>query len=88
MSAPRTWTVTITFREDDDRTRADAILGGADFDLAGWGRARRNPDDPDVPMIGEEVAAARALDDLAHHLLDRAAHAIEQWEGRPVHLTH
>ena len=37
-------------------------------------------------MIGEEVAAARALNDLAHHLLEQAAHTIESWEGRPVHL--
>ncbi|MGD9704264.1 MAG: DUF1876 domain-containing protein [Acidimicrobiia bacterium] len=86
MSAPTVWTVTITFREDDESTRADAVIGGAGFDLEGWGRARRNPVDPDVPMIGEEVAAARALTDLAHHLLDRAAHSIESWEGRPVHL--
>jgi Rv2632c-like len=86
MSAPRVWTVSISFREDDDTTRADAFLEGAGFDLEGWGRARRNPVDPDVPMIGEEVAAARALHDLAQHLLERAAHAIESWEGRPVHL--
>jgi Domain of unknown function (DUF1876) len=86
MAAPKVWTVTISFREDEDSCRADAVLGGAGFDLEGWGRSRRNPVDPDVPMIGEEVAASRALSDLAHHLLDRAAGTIEGWEGRPVHL--
>ena len=86
MSESTSWTVSVTFREDDTTTRADAILEGAGFDLRGWGRARRHPSDPDVPMIGEEVAAARALSDLAHHLLDRAAHTIESWEGRSVHL--
>lgn len=86
MSEPRVWTVSINFHEDEQSTRADATIAGSGFDLSGWGRARRNPDDPDVPMIGEEVAAARALNDLAHHLLDRAAHTIESWEGRPVHL--
>ncbi|MGH9132714.1 MAG: DUF1876 domain-containing protein [Ilumatobacteraceae bacterium] len=86
MSAPIVWTVSISFHEDDDTTRADAVIDGAGFELEGWGRARRNPDDPDVPMIGEEVAAARALTDLAHHLLDRAAHSIESWAGRPVRI--
>ena len=55
---------------EEDRTRADAVLEGAPVDLRGWGRARRNPIDPAVPAVGEEVAAARALSDLAHHLLD------------------
>lgn len=80
------WTVEISFTEDEDRTRADAVLVGAPDDLRGWGRARRNPADPDLPAVGEEVAAARALVDLAHHLLEQASHRIETWEGRPVHL--
>jgi hypothetical protein len=86
MSEPLTWTVTIAFDEDDGTTRADAVLQGGADDLVGWGRARRNPIDPDVPTVGDEVAAARALFDLGHHLLDRAAHRIESWEGHSVHL--
>ena len=82
-----TWTVEITFREDEDKTRADAVLTGRSETLRGWGRARRSPADPDVPAVGEEIAAARALADLAHHLLDQAAHRIESWEGHPIHLT-
>jgi hypothetical protein len=85
MEAPR-WTVEIAFREDEDRTRADATVIGADREVRGWGRARRAPVDPDVPAVGEEIAAARALIDVAHHLLEDAAHQIESWEGRPVHL--
>ena len=84
MSKPEAWTVTITFTEDDDKTCADAALQGAPDALHGWGRSRRNPMDPDRPAIGERVAAARALSDLAHHLLDRAAMEIEDWEGRQV----
>ena len=42
--------------------------------------ARRNPLDPRV-RIGEELAAARALSDLAHKLFDVAANAIERFEG-------
>ena len=87
MKEPQTWSVTITFREHEDATRADACLHVDGMELEGWGRSRRNPIDPDVPMIGEEVAAARALSDLAHHLLERAAHNIETWEPHPAQLT-
>lgn len=85
---PMIWTVEIVFNEDEDKTRADARLTGGPEVLQGWGRARRNPEDPDVPAVGEEVAAARALTDLAHHLLEQAAHRIESWEGHSVHLSH
>ena len=88
MTMPTTWTIEICFTEDEDKTRADAVLAGAPVELHGWGRARRNPIDPDVPTVGEEIAAARALADLSHHLLDEAAHRIESREGQPIHLTH
>ncbi len=89
MTAPITWTITIVFSEEDEaKTRADAVLAGAPEELRGWGRARRNPHDPQLPSVGAEVAAARALSDLSHHLLEQAAHRIETWEGHPVHLAH
>ena len=87
MREPWTWTVEIIFTEDDDKTRADAVMSSSPEDLRGWGRSRRNPLDPDLPAVGEEIAAARALTDLAHHLLEAAAHRIESWEGHPVELT-
>ena len=86
MSENRVWTVEIVFTEDEDRTRADARLIAGPRQFSGWGRARRNPSDPDVPVIGEELAAARALSDLAHRLLDEAAGAIETVERHPVTL--
>lgn len=86
MTAPTIWTVTVTFSDDGDKTRADAVLSRPGGPLEGWGRARRNPVDPDLPVVGEEIATARALSDLAHHLLDEAAHSIERWEGHSVHL--
>ena len=88
MTAPITWTVHLAFSEDEGKTRADAILAGAPVELRGWGRARRNPIDPEIPAVGEEIAAARALADLAHHLLEESAHRIESWEGHTVTLTH
>lgn len=80
----RVWTVEVIFTEDEDRTRADARMHATRRDWHGWGRARRNPLDPDVPAIGEELAAARALADLSHQLVDAAAHGVEAFEGHPV----
>ncbi len=82
----RVWTAEVAFSEDEERTRADARMRAAQRDWHGWGRARRNPTDPDVPLVGEELAAARALVDLAHQLLDAAAQRVEVFERRPVHL--
>jgi hypothetical protein len=87
MSENPTWTVVITFTEDENTTRADATLTAGAVELTGWGRARRNPSDPDVPAIGEELAAARALSELSHHLLHKAADLIEEIEHKPVVLN-
>ena len=86
MQTESMWHVDVAFNEDDDRTRADAILefGGRRFH--GWGQAKRSPGDENVPVIGEELAAARALSELAHQLLQAAAARIEAHEGRPVSL--
>lgn len=86
MSERPIWTVEIVFTEDDGGTRADARLSIGTRALSGWGRSRRNPADPDVPAIGEELAAARAISDLAHQLVHEAADAVEAFEGHPVHL--
>ena len=86
MSEATIWTVSISFSEHADRTRADADLEGAPVPLNGFGTARRNPVDPNLPAVGEEIVTARALADLSHHLLEQAAHEIESWEGHPVQL--
>ncbi|SEE27881.1 protein of unknown function [Jiangella alba] len=74
------WTVELVIEEhqDDRTTHAEARLQAPRRPaLAGVGRARRNPDDPEVPRIGDELAVARALADLAHQLLEVAAGDIE-----------
>ena len=78
------WTVSIAITEEEDRTRADATLELADQRFHGNGRASRAPQDPNVPVIGQDLAAARALADLSHQLLETAAERIEKYEGHPV----
>jgi hypothetical protein len=74
----KTWTVRIDIGEHDGQTRAIARLHtGAGTSLAGTGVARLNPADPDVPEIGDEVAAARALSQLARLLLGVASDDLE-----------
>jgi hypothetical protein len=82
----QTWSISIAFTEDDDSTRADAVLELASERFHAVGRAKRSPDDPNIPVIGEELAAARAVSDLSHQLLQAAADRIERYEGHPVKL--
>jgi Rv2632c-like len=82
----RNWRVNVSVTEDADRTRADAILELAGQKFHGFGQAKRAPGDPTVPVIGEELAAARALSDLSHQLLEAAADRIESFEGHPVNV--
>jgi len=82
----RAWSVEILLDETTDQTEAEAVLVVDGERYAGWGRARRNPTDPAVPRIGEELASARALSDLAHKLLDAAAASIEEFEGHRVEV--
>jgi hypothetical protein len=72
------WSVELSIYEHEGQTRADARLimdGGAH--LLGHGMARRHPRDPNVTGIGERIAVARALSDLAHLLLGSAAAELE-----------
>jgi hypothetical protein len=45
------------------------------------------PDDWEIAQIGEEIAAARALSDLAHQLLNDAAGHIETITHQRAHLS-
>lgn len=70
----KSWSVQIDLGEHDGMTRAVARLHTGDrTSLTGTGTARLNPADPNVPEIGDELAAARALSELAHALLEAAA---------------
>jgi hypothetical protein len=77
-STTATWHIEMRFSEDLDNTMAVAALRGPrGQELRGHGQARRNPADRPAPVIGEEVAGARALSHLAHELLEYAAAEIE-----------
>ena len=80
------WHINVSFTGDADRTRADAILELADHKFHGFGQAKRAPGDPSVPVIGEELAAARALSHLAHQLLEAAVDRVESFEGDRVNV--
>ncbi len=82
-SESRIWTIEVELEETSDTTEAKAVLVIDGHKLGGWGRARRNPVDPELPRVGEELATARALSDLAHQLVDRAADLIQLAEGPP-----
>jgi hypothetical protein len=86
----REWNVNIMIDEEEDErtTHAEARLRIADGSeqLFGRGTAYRNPRDVEVPQIGDELAAARALSELSHRLVLAAAEEIEQITHRPSHL--
>ena len=85
---PETRTVTVGLRlvEDSDHCEARATMATAVGTFEGVGQARRNPVDPVVPMIGEELAIARSLGDLAAKLEEAANRVIADRETRPLHL--
>ncbi|HET8915751.1 MAG TPA: dsRBD fold-containing protein [Propionibacteriaceae bacterium] len=81
------WSVEIYLYEDQSSTSANAVLHS---DVPGpldvRGEARRSPADPDLPAVGDEVAAARALRQLADRLLEMASGDLSDAEGHPVSL--
>jgi Domain of unknown function (DUF1876) len=87
MTTVDNWPVEIALHEEDRETRAEARLVEGRIGMVGHGLARRNPDDQEVTQIGEEIAAARALSDLAHQLLSDAAGQIEGITHQRAHLS-
>ncbi|MGD3105426.1 DUF1876 domain-containing protein [Streptomyces sp. YGL11-2] len=85
----KTWNAEISIVESGSEVQAEARLRGKEGgQIVGQGTARCNPTDENVPAIGDELATARALSDLSHQLLSRAAHDIEVHTSRPVERLH
>lgn len=81
------WKVQVTVTREGSETTAHAVLAPGDPDrLGAVGHARRNPGDGEVPVIGDEVAVARALHHLADQLIDTAEEQIEDATGRPARV--
>lgn len=74
------WEVRLYLFEDEGTTKARAVLDTGNIGgtpLTGHGVAHRNPADTDVPEIGDELAAGRAMHDLAQQLVAAAERDIE-----------
>ena len=82
------WHVIIEFDEDDRHTHATATARvREDHPMTARDDAYRNTRDSIQPLVGEEIAAARALIDLATQLLQAAAAQIEQVTNQPAQLV-
>ncbi len=78
MNTDDRWSMEVFVAEIDGETDAETRLTKADYrSFSGRGKAKLNPADRNVAMIGEEIAIARALSDLSHKLLHSAAVGVE-----------
>jgi hypothetical protein len=83
------WHVELEFLEDDQHTKAVAMVRLPDGTaVRAHGRASRHESDVNQPRVGEEIAGARALNELAMRLLDKAHGEIDQASGRVSHPIH
>ncbi|MFD3733700.1 DUF1876 domain-containing protein [Streptomyces sp. NPDC058632] len=71
------WKVRLHLFEDEGTTKARAVVDTGSTVLTGHGAAHRNPADREVPEIGDELAAGRAMEDLGRQLVDAAGRDIE-----------
>lgn len=82
------WHIEAEFHEVGTETRATMLLRLLDgTELRANGRAHRNPADPEQPRVGEELAAARALEELARRLRRKAGTEIEEVTHEAAHLA-
>lgn len=80
------WHVEMEFQEDDQHTRAAALVRLPDgTEVRGHGHASRHRVDSNQPKVGEEIAGARALNELAEMLLGKAHDEIDTVSGRTSH---
>ncbi|GAA2036025.1 hypothetical protein GCM10009819_20720 [Agromyces tropicus] len=87
MTATKQWSVTVDIDEEENTTVAEAtVVTPSGQDVTGVGKADRNPLDPNVPDIGDELAVARALRNLAERLLHTTEKDITSLTGEPAHV--
>jgi hypothetical protein len=80
--------VDVLIDEHEERTRAKARLSWAGETMVGVGLARLDPADEPVAKIGDELAIARALSDLANQLFALTSTDIQASTHQPVTGLH
>ena len=87
MSATKQWSITVDIDEQEESTLAQVSLRTpTGHDVTAVGEAQRNPHDPSVPEIGDELAVSRALRNLAERLLHTTEKDISGATGEQAHL--
>ena len=71
--------LSIHLTEDESNTMATAVLDLRGDHFEATGLARRNPIDPPRPLIGEELAIARALRKLEDQMNEAAQEKIDEF---------
>lgn len=79
MEEEKDITLGIHLSEDDTTTIATAVLDLRGDHFEASGQARRNPVDPVRPLIGEELAIARALRSLESQITAAAEDKIDRY---------
>ena len=85
----KSWVVDVELVERSEETTARAVLrldDGRPVESR-YGRAVRAPHDEDLPLVGDQVAVARALRQLADSLLAEASSTMSDLERKDVILT-
>lgn len=72
-------TIKVHIEEDDSMTTVRTVLDLMGDHFEAQGRARRNPIDEPMPVVGEELALARALNGLQMQVMEAAQDKIARY---------
>ncbi|UYQ60353.1 DUF1876 domain-containing protein [Streptomyces peucetius] len=84
MTRTLEWKVGLFLSEEDGTTKARAVLDTGTTTLTGHGTAHCSPQDVDIPEIGDELAAGRAMHSLARQLMKSADRELDAMGAGPV----
>ncbi len=74
-------TIAVHIEEDEATTTVHTVLDLMGDHFEARGRAKRNPGDQSMPVIGEELALARALNGLQTKVMEAAQTKIGEFLG-------
>lgn len=72
-------TIDVHIEEDESTTTVRTVLDLMGDHFESKGRARRNPIDEPMPVVGEELALARALNGLQMEVMEAAQDKIARF---------